>query len=139
MMFSKIFEKIKKSNKIAIFSHTRPDGDTIGGVLALKIALQSIGKTCDTFCDVAISEKFFFLPQADQYQLAPQQKDDLYIAVDCGERARLGENYVYFNNKNDKIDVKTPMKMPRMRQISKSCRKFSEFYEYFEPIMQEIC
>ena len=105
MMFSKIFEKIKKSNKIAIFSHTRPDGDTIGGVLALKLALQSIGKKCDAFCDVAISEKFLFLPQADSYALCPQDKYDLYIAVDCGENARLGENFVYFNNKNNTINI----------------------------------
>jgi len=118
MTFSKIFEKIKKSNKIAIFSHTRPDGDTIGGVLALKKGLQSLGKQCDCFCDMAISERFLFLPQADTYQLHPQEKYDLYIAIDCGELARLGENYIYFENKNNTINIDHHMTNDKFASIN---------------------
>ena len=91
MIFDRISDKINNSKSIAIFSHTRPDGDTIGGVLALKIGLQSLGKTCDCFCDTAIGEKFAVLPQAETYKAKPQQKYDLYIAIDCGELARLGD------------------------------------------------
>ncbi len=100
MIFDRISDKINNSKSIAIFSHTRPDGDTIGGVLALKIGLQSLGKTCDCFCDTTIGEKFAVLPQSETYKLKPQQKYDLYIAIDCGELARLGENTVFFQNKN---------------------------------------
>ena len=37
--------------------------------------------------------------------LEPKEKYDLYIAVDCGELARTGENFVYFNNKNNTINI----------------------------------
>ena len=35
---------IKKSKNIAIFSHKSPDPDAIGSALALKSALEKIGK-----------------------------------------------------------------------------------------------
>lgn len=105
MTFEKISQLISKSKSIAIFSHTRPDGDTIGGVLALKMGLTSAGKKCDAFCDSAIPEKFLFLPQADEFLPAPEQKYDLYIAVDCGELARLGENAVVFEKNRNTVNI----------------------------------
>ena len=105
MNFDKIAKVIFKAQKIALFSHTRPDGDTIGGVLALKNALQSIGKHCDAFCDNNIPEKFFYLPEADSFMLFPQEKYDLYIAVDCGELARLGENFQVFTREKNTVNI----------------------------------
>ncbi|HIW56015.1 MAG TPA: DHH family phosphoesterase, partial [Firmicutes bacterium] len=105
MIFQKIAEKIKKADKIAIFSHTRPDGDTVGGVLALKKGLESIGKKCACFCDNAIPSRFSFLPGVGDYSLSPAEKYDLYIAVDCGELARLGENAVFFQKKVNTVNI----------------------------------
>lgn len=105
MIFKKIADAIKKAQTIAIFSHTRPDGDTVGGVLALKIGLTSIGKKCDCFCDNEIPERFSFLPGAGDYALSPTAKYDLYIAVDCGELARLGENAVFFTSGENTVNI----------------------------------
>lgn len=41
---------IAKSNKILLFAHSGPDGDTAGSVLAFKEHLVSIGKTADIAC-----------------------------------------------------------------------------------------
>lgn len=105
MILKKIEDKICKADKIAIFSHTHPDGDTIGGVLALKSGLEKLGKTCDCFCDCAIPEKFSFLRAADAFALSPQRKYDLYVAVDCGELARLGENAACFAQKRNTVNI----------------------------------
>jgi bifunctional oligoribonuclease and PAP phosphatase NrnA len=41
---------IKESDNILLFAHSRPDGDTIGSVLALKNYAESLGKKVDIVC-----------------------------------------------------------------------------------------
>lgn len=54
MKFSKEFNTlnyiIKKSNRILLFAHNRPDGDTVGSNLALKYHLLSLEKKVDIGC-----------------------------------------------------------------------------------------
>ena len=38
-------EYLKKNDRFAILSHTRPDGDTVGGSAALCRGLRAMGKT----------------------------------------------------------------------------------------------
>ncbi len=104
-MFNKIAKKIEQAKKIAIFSHTRPDGDTVGAVLALKRGLESIGKKCDCFCDTVIPNRFSFMPGAESFALSPSEKYDIYIAVDCGDLGRLGENAAIFQKKVSTINI----------------------------------
>jgi phosphoesterase RecJ-like protein len=52
--FSKEFHTlnyaIKESEKILLFAHSGPDGDTIGSILALRKYIKSLGKTADIAC-----------------------------------------------------------------------------------------
>jgi phosphoesterase RecJ-like protein len=41
---------IENSNRVLLFAHSGPDGDTTGSVLALKEYLTSLGKTADIGC-----------------------------------------------------------------------------------------
>lgn len=41
---------IDKANKVLLFAHSDPDGDTVGSVLAFKEYLNSLGKTADIAC-----------------------------------------------------------------------------------------
>ena len=39
------------NNRIALFAHTNPDGDTVGACVALCLALRKAGHVCEVFCD----------------------------------------------------------------------------------------
>ena len=41
---SELGAKLKSEKKVALIAHVRPDGDTIGSSLALKLALEKIEK-----------------------------------------------------------------------------------------------
>jgi phosphoesterase RecJ-like protein len=43
-MIGAIKERLEKSNNVVIASHVRPDGDAIGSLLGLGLALQNAGK-----------------------------------------------------------------------------------------------
>lgn len=48
--FNTLSYVIARANKLLLFAHSGPDGDTAGSVLAFKEYLESLGKTADIAC-----------------------------------------------------------------------------------------
>lgn len=53
---------IRRANKIVIFTHQNPDGDGIGSMLALTLALRKLGKTVQPICSDKAPSIMNFLP-----------------------------------------------------------------------------
>ncbi len=82
-------KKLEQSQRIAIFTHTNPDGDALGSSFAIKAALESLGKQAVVFLEKEIPEKYAFLNEG--YRLAGQPEEfDTALALDCGSLNRLG-------------------------------------------------
>jgi len=47
MTLDEILKQIKQAQNIVILTHESPDGDAIGSSLAMKLALESLGKNPD--------------------------------------------------------------------------------------------
>ena len=106
MTITEITSQILKLNKVLIFSHNRPDGDTVGSATALRLALLKLGKQVDLVCDSAIPEKFYIVKGADCYLRTEEVKDnyDGFIAVDCSTNSMFNGAYNLFTkNKNNFI------------------------------------
>lgn len=89
-----------------IFTHTRPDGDTVGSGLALYYALRRLGADCELCNDCDIPEKFRFLPGAKLFRKSPTMTDaEAYIAVDSAEPKRLGMLESVFSRAGRKVTV----------------------------------
>ncbi len=56
-------ELIKSSERILVVTHTNPDGDALGSLVALKIALEKLGKKIHLACADTPTKIFGFLPQ----------------------------------------------------------------------------
>jgi len=65
---SEIIDFINKSESIALLSHIGPDGDGIGSILALKFALQSLGKNVFAVASGGIPTNYYFLNGAKSFQ-----------------------------------------------------------------------
>lgn len=103
MTITEIASKIKGLKSALIFSHVRPDGDTIGSATALRNALIFLGINADLVCDSPIPEKFSFIDGVDYY-LTPDKitkEYDGHIAVDCSVSSMFGNAYsLFIKNKN---------------------------------------
>ncbi len=80
------------ASDVVIVTHLGPDGDAIGSLLGLGWALRQLGKRVTVAADDGVPENLRFLPgaeevQTDLHDMAP----DLVIAVDCGDRSRMGQ------------------------------------------------
>lgn len=83
------FEKAKQlmlgAQRILIISHKNPDADSIGANLALREALENMGKTVVSTSIDPVPESCLFLRKAETFVRDFQTKDfDLIITVDCG-------------------------------------------------------
>ncbi len=82
---------IKNANRIVIASHINPDGDTIGSMLGLGIALKKINKKISFFnVSKELPAKFDFLPNYSKIRNTLPKSFDLLIAVDCADFGRIG-------------------------------------------------
>ena len=83
-----IAEAIRNSRRVIISTHKSPEGDAIGSMLALLIALRDMGKTCHAVLSDDVPAGLKFLPLADQVRKeaeGPLSKYDLGLIVDCTE------------------------------------------------------
>lgn len=74
-----------EAKRIVILSHKNPDADSVGANLALREALEKLGKDVSSACMDSVPENCRFLRKAETYisDFAPHQFD-LVITVDCG-------------------------------------------------------
>ena len=96
-----ILKIIKKAKKIALFSHSNPDPDTIGSTIALYQVLLEQKKQVSLFCDVENGSNYAFLKYYDRYNTDELSGFDLYISVDIPTNSMLGkyeEQFVSFPN-----------------------------------------
>ena len=81
---------IKKCKSAVIFTHGRPDGDTIGCALALSRALLLLEIENEVVNEGEIPARYLFLEGARKIKCAPTLDADCYICVDASDENRLG-------------------------------------------------
>jgi phosphoesterase RecJ-like protein len=86
---------LQQSERPLLISHPRPDGDTIGSTLALRLALRELGKDPIIACVHPLGQNLSYLPGADQYQeTLPAEVDiDLVVVIDMSDLQRTGGLY----------------------------------------------
>ena len=73
-------EYLKNHDRFAILSHTRPDGDTVGGSAALCRGLRAMGKTAHVLYNEEISPRFRWLHDGLTKETA--EEGDTIVSVD---------------------------------------------------------
>jgi len=85
-----LYELLEKKDSFIITSHIAPDGDSIGSVLALTLALLKNGKKAVAVIKDDIPKKYRFLPGVNLIVKDTLDSFDVIIALDCGDIERLG-------------------------------------------------
>jgi phosphoesterase RecJ-like protein len=96
--------RIEAANSILVVSHVRPDGDAIGSLLALGLALQGAGKNVQMVLNDGAPAAFRHLPGWEQIRKEPQGEVDLFITVDCADFRRTGKQFENFRKPEINID-----------------------------------
>jgi len=81
---------IDRADRIVVLSHERPDGDAVGSLLALTLALRRSGKAVHPALLGGLPNRYAFLPGADLVEKSLPEACDLLIMVDCAAHDRTG-------------------------------------------------
>jgi phosphoesterase RecJ-like protein len=89
-----ILQHIKNSHRILVTSHAEPDGDCLGSLVALGLAMSKLDKTITLFNSSPIPAVYRFLPGVERIvrQITEAKEYDLAIVLDCGDIVRVGED-----------------------------------------------
>ena len=83
---------VATAQKIAVVTHLQPDGDAIGSMMGLTLALRSLGKHVTPYVEGGLPERFAFVPSsADIHSTLQSPLPDLVISTDSSDTERLGE------------------------------------------------
>ncbi len=87
-----VIKCINNAKSIYIASHIQPDGDNIGSLLGLGLALKNINNNVFFLKTDNIPTDFLFLPGVDLIKDYDDNDIDLLITLDCSDEERLGDN-----------------------------------------------
>ncbi len=99
-----IKNRLHSAKKIVIASHVRPDGDAIGSVLGLGLALQNAGKPVEMVLADGVPSSFKYLEGSDLIKKEPGRDHDTFITVDCADFRRVGKAFQDFGPPDINID-----------------------------------
>jgi phosphoesterase RecJ-like protein len=99
-----IKERLEKSKKVVIASHIRPDGDAIGSLLGLGLALQDAGKSVQMVLVDGVPSSFKHLEGSDLIVKEPAGEHDTFITVDSADFRRVGKPFQNFGQPDINID-----------------------------------
>jgi phosphoesterase RecJ-like protein len=85
-----IKRRLEAAQKVLVVSHVRPDGDAIGSLLAMGLALQNAGKAVQMVLTDGVAAGFRHLEGSAQIRRQPEGTFDTFITVDCADFKRTG-------------------------------------------------
>jgi bifunctional oligoribonuclease and PAP phosphatase NrnA len=99
-----IKERLDRSEKILIASHIRPDGDAIGSLLGLGLALIDRGKSVKMVLVDGVPASFRHLQGSNLIVKEPGGEHDIFITVDCADFKRVGKAFENIGQPDINID-----------------------------------
>lgn len=99
-----IKERLAEAKKVVIASHIRPDGDAIGSLLGLGLALKDAGKSVEMVLADGVPSSFKHLEGSDLIKKEPSGEHDTFITVDCADLKRVGKVFENFGQPDINID-----------------------------------
>ncbi|UCE54495.1 MAG: bifunctional oligoribonuclease/PAP phosphatase NrnA [Desulfobacterales bacterium] len=88
-----IIHQIKKSSHLLIASHAQPDGDAVGSLIALGLAIGRLSLKTTLYNESPIPAVYRFLPSVERIvrHIKKVNTYDTAIILDCGDLSRIGE------------------------------------------------
>jgi phosphoesterase RecJ-like protein len=89
--FQEAISLISNNDEFLLTGHVNPDGDCLGSVCALGLALEDMGKKVKWVSDVELPAMYSIIPGADRFGRPPLyiSEKTTVIALDCAVPARL--------------------------------------------------
>jgi bifunctional oligoribonuclease and PAP phosphatase NrnA len=86
-------EAIRGGQRFLVTTHENPDGDALGSMLAMKLALDQLGKDSSMLLvgDAPLPGEYSFMPLHGMLRRVPDDASErILLALDCANESRIG-------------------------------------------------
>ncbi|MCD8090072.1 MAG: bifunctional oligoribonuclease/PAP phosphatase NrnA [Clostridiales bacterium] len=88
----KLCDAVNRAETVVISAHINADGDAVGSTLAMSAFVEALGKKPVVFIHFKGSKYDYILNKSRLFSGSRADlKPDVFIALDCGDRERLGD------------------------------------------------
>ena len=96
--------RLETGVNILITSHVRPDGDAVGSLLGMGLALQNAGRNVQMVLTDGVSSSFKHLEGSDKIKTKVEGTFDTFITLDCADFKRTGKPFEKLGQPDINID-----------------------------------
>ena len=89
-----IADALERHDRFLVVTHENPDGDALGSLLAITLALRQLGKDAVMYLPgkTPLPREYAFMPLGDLVREAPADAAErVLLAVDCAKEDRIGD------------------------------------------------
>jgi phosphoesterase RecJ-like protein len=90
-----IGDALRQHDRFLVVTHENPDGDALGSLLAVTLALRQLGKDAVMYLPgrTPLPSEYGFMPLADLVREPPDDATErVLFAVDCAKEERIGDD-----------------------------------------------
>jgi phosphoesterase RecJ-like protein len=103
-----VADAIRAHDRFLLTTHENPDGDSLGSILAMKLALEQLGKEVVMFLQgkTPLPKEYEFMDLHELRRGAPPGRDGrVVIALDCANASRMGPDPTLIERAELVVDI----------------------------------
>jgi bifunctional oligoribonuclease and PAP phosphatase NrnA len=116
-----VAEAIRSHDRFLITTHENPDGDSLGSILAMKLALEQLGKDALMYLsgETPLPNEYTFMPLDGIRRTLPDDANErVVLALDCANARRIGPDPTLLERAPLVIDIDHHHDNTRFGQIN---------------------
>ena len=103
-----VADALRSHDRFLLVTHENPDGDALGSLLAMKLALDGLGKDSEMYLygDAPLPREYGFMPLQGLLRKPPDDAAErVLVALDCANEQRLGPDETLLEQTPLTIDI----------------------------------
>jgi phosphoesterase RecJ-like protein len=103
-----VAEALRSHDRFLVTTHENPDGDALGSLLAMTLALRQLGKDVEMYLygPSPVPREYGFMDLEGVHRDLPDDTDErVLVAVDCAKADRLGPDPVVLEQALSVVDI----------------------------------
>src|SRR5918996_4698018 len=136
-----VAEAVRSHDRFLITTHENPDGDALGSILAMKLALDQLGKDVVMYLQgtTPLPKEYQFMDLDELQRGSPPDCDGLVvIALDCANESRMGPDPALLERAKLVVDIDHHHDNTRFGQVNAILPKASSTGEILYDLFLEL-
>ena len=103
-----VADALRSHDRFLLVTHENPDGDALGSLLAMKLALDALGKDSEMYLygDAPLPREYGFMPLEGLRREPPgDAAERVLVALDCANEQRIGPDETLLEQASMTIDI----------------------------------